>query len=159
MEEVYPRTPHTNIPEVFFRQIGNSRIVYFPGDIERTFWEVMAVDHGTLLRNAVEWALNEPHPVTVTGPGLLDVTLWQQQNSMTVHLVNLTNPMMLKASFRELLPVGAQTLAIRLPTGKTASAIKLLASGKSPPLEQSSGVVTVQVESILDFEVIAIDFT
>jgi hypothetical protein len=73
-----------------------SRIVYFPWDIDRTFWEVLGVDHGRLLRNAIERAASEAPPVTVTGSGMLDVTIWRQERSMTVHLVNLTNPMMMK---------------------------------------------------------------
>src|SRR6185436_3153593 len=106
---VYPRVPKTETPEVYLREMetlpaGNkssagetpaarSGIVYFPWDIDRTFWEVLCVDHFKLLRNAVEWATNEEKPVTVTGPGVLDVTVWRQKESMTVHLVNLTNPM------------------------------------------------------------------
>jgi len=36
-------------------------------------------------------------PVTVTGPGVLDVTAWRQKEAMTVNLVNLRpNPMMMK---------------------------------------------------------------
>ena len=83
-------------------------MVYFPWDIDRTFWEVLAVDHGKLLRNAVDWAANEPRPVTVTGPGVLDVTVWRQKDSMTVHLVNLTNPMMMKGPLREFHPHAAR---------------------------------------------------
>ena len=45
-----------------------------------------------LLRNAVIWALDEALPVMVEGPGMLDVTLWRQKHSLTVHLVNLTEP-------------------------------------------------------------------
>ena len=30
--------------------------------------------------------------VSVTGHCVLDVTAWRQKNSMTLHLVNLTNP-------------------------------------------------------------------
>ena len=85
---------------------SKGRVVYFPWDIDRTFWEVLCVDHGKLLRNAVNWATNEEPVVTVTGPGVLDVTVWEQKNSMTIHLVNLTNPMMMKGPFRELIPVG-----------------------------------------------------
>ena len=36
MEEVYPRVPKTDVPEVYLRELGSSRIVYFPGDIDRT---------------------------------------------------------------------------------------------------------------------------
>ena len=62
MEEVYPRQPKTDVPEVYLREVGRGRVVYFPGDIDRTFWEVLAADHALLLRNAVEWATNEPRP-------------------------------------------------------------------------------------------------
>lgn len=105
MEEVYPRVTKTNIAEVFLRDHDSSRVVYFPWDIDRAFWEVMCVDHGQLLRNAVEWAINEEKPVTVTGPGVLDVTAWRQRDSMTVHMVNLTNPMMMKGPVREFNPI------------------------------------------------------
>ena len=81
MEEVYPRIAHTDIPGVYVRQVGRGRVVYFPWDIDRTFWEVMSPDHGTLLRNAVAWATNEEPPLTVKGPGVLDVALWSQKNS------------------------------------------------------------------------------
>jgi trehalose utilization protein len=63
MEEVFPRQPKTDIAEVYLRQAGAGRVVYFPWDIDRTFWEVLAVDHFKLLRNAVDWATGEPRPV------------------------------------------------------------------------------------------------
>ena len=37
---------------------------------------------------------------------MLDVTVWRQRESMTVHLVNLTNPMMMKGPLREVIPIG-----------------------------------------------------
>src|SRR5437660_1941909 len=112
MEMVYPRQPRTDIAEVYLRDMGKSRIVYFPWDIDRTFWEVLCVDHGKLLRNAVEWAAQEEKPVTVSGAGVLDVTVWRQEESMTVHLVNLTNPMMMKGRFREIFPSANQEVKV-----------------------------------------------
>ncbi len=50
-------------PQVFLRETGKGRVVYFPWDIDRTFWEVLSVDHLKLLRNAVAWATNEDPPV------------------------------------------------------------------------------------------------
>jgi len=46
-------------------------------------WEVLSVDHAVLLRNAVKWATNEDSPVTVSGPGVLDVTVWREPHSLT----------------------------------------------------------------------------
>src|SRR5437867_2184268 len=135
MEKVYPRVPRTETPEVYLRETGRGRIVYFPWDIDRVFWEVLSIDHGRLLGNAVDWATNEERPVTVTGAGILDVTVWRQKDSMTVHLVNLTNPMMMKGPFRELLPVSEQRVRVRLPDGMKARKIQLLMSGQSPRVE------------------------
>src|SRR5579872_6608665 len=71
MEEVYPRVEKTDIPGVFLREIGRGRVVYFPWDIDRTFWEVLCTDHAKLLRNAIRWATNREDVVSVTGPGIL----------------------------------------------------------------------------------------
>ena len=157
MEEVFPRTPKTDIPELFAREIGKGRVVYFPWDIDRTFWEVLSPDHGKLLRNAVEWALNEPPVATVSGPGTLDVTVWRQNGSMTVHLVNLTNPMMMKGPLRELIPAPAQKVSVRLPAGSRAKKVQLLSNGQTPRVQEANGVMTLTVPSVLDLEVVAID--
>jgi len=159
MEEVYPREPRTDIPEVFLREVGaRSRVVYFPGDVDRTFWSGQSVDHALLLRNAVAWAMNELSPVVVRGPGLLDITCWRQAHSMTVHLVNLTNPMMWRSAYREFIPIGAQELSIRLPDGETARRVRLLVGGQTLPFTRAGERVTVTVPTIVDHEVVAIDF-
>ena len=157
MEEVFPRTPKTDIPEVFVREVGKGRVVYFPWDIDRSFWEVLCVDHGLLLRNAVNWAANEAPPVTVKGPGVLDVTVWKQAKSMTVHLVNLTNPMMMKGPLREFIPTPPQEVTVRLPVGAKAKKVQLLASGATPRVREANGTITLTIASIVDHEVIAID--
>jgi hypothetical protein len=158
MEEVYPRHPRTDIPEAYLRELGQSRIVYFPWDIDRIFWEELNVDHAKLLRNSVEWATNEEKPVDVSGPGMLDVTVWRQKGSMTVHLVNLTNPMTMKGPFRELIPVGEQTVRIRVPQRKSVARVQLLSGQQPGRVEQSSEGVTLTIPSILVHEVVAIDF-
>ncbi|MGC9395937.1 MAG: alpha-amylase family protein [Anaerolineae bacterium] len=164
MEEVYPREPHTDIPGVHCRQVGTGhsatggRIVYFPWDIDRIFWEVLNADHSLLLRNAVQWATDEEPPVAVTGPGVLDVTIWRQENSLTVHLVNLTNPLMMRGSFRSLMPVEAQEVRVHMPEGVRTGQVRLLKSGDTPRVVPENGCLIVTVPGIADFEVIAIDF-
>jgi hypothetical protein len=157
MEKVFPRVPKTDVPQVFLREPGRGRAVYFPWDVDRTFWEVLSVDHFRLMRNAVLWATNEEPPATVVGPGVLDVAVWQQKDSLTVHLVNLTNPMMMKGPVRELFPVGEQKVRLRLPDGKQAGTVRLLAADKVVKAEQSGQHVTVTVPSVLDHEVVAVD--
>ncbi len=157
MEKVYPRVLKTTVPQVYLRELSPGRVVYFPWDIDRTFWEVLSVDHFKLLRNAVTWATNEDPPVTVTGPGVLDITVWRQEGSITVHLVNLTNPMMMKGPVRELIPISEQKVRVRLPDGTQAKKVRLLEAEKRPRVEHSGQYLSVTVPAILDHEVVAID--
>ncbi|HEX9367338.1 MAG TPA: hypothetical protein VF921_11955, partial [Vicinamibacterales bacterium] len=157
MEDVYPRVAHTETRELYVRDLGRSRIVYFPWDIDRTFWDVMSVDHLRLLRNAVAWAANEPPPVQVEGPGVLDVTAWRQQASMTVHLVNLTNPMMMKGPLRETIPVGPFRVRVRLPPAARPRKVHLLTAGTILNARAAGDLLTLTVPSIELHEVVAID--
>jgi hypothetical protein len=157
MEAVFPPPITTHNPGVILREPGRSRVVYFPGDIDRTFWEVLDVDHAKLLRNAVHWATHETAPVTVEGQGVLDISIWGQKNSMTVHLVNLTNPMMMKGPVREVIPVANQHVRIQIPNGSRVVRAKLLVGGRPIPFTNDHGVVAVDVPSIAVHEVIALD--
>jgi len=157
MEYVYERAPRPDTPQVFLREVGRARTVYFPMDLDRTFWEVMLPDHGRLLANAVRWATNEPQPFEVSGPGLVDATLWRQRDALVLHLVNLTNPMMMKGVIRELTPVGPQRVRIRLNAADRPARARLLVSGKDAPLRAGSGSVELTVPSVLDHEVVALD--
>jgi hypothetical protein len=65
MEDVYLREPETDIQELYLREVGKGRIAYVPGDMDRTFWQLMSTDHGKLLRNTIRWALNEDPVVDV----------------------------------------------------------------------------------------------
>ena len=157
MEEVYARVPRTNIPGVYAREAGRGRVVYFPFDIDRTFWEVLASDHGQVLKNAVAWATNEPPPLTVEGRGVIDVSVWMQKNSMTAHLVNLTNPMMMKGPVRELIPAPPQRVALRAPEGRSIRGVRLLVSGATPEVKREGDFLRLEVPSIELHEVIAVD--
>jgi hypothetical protein len=157
MEDVYPRVGHTSTRELYLREVGRSRVVYIPWDLDRTFWEVMSVDHLRLLRNAIDWALNETPVVAVEGPGTLDVTAWRQRESMTVHLVNLTNPMMMKGPLREVIPVGPLRVRVRVPDDLRPAKAHLLTAGKTLQPEIADGIWSMTVPSVDVHEVIAIE--
>ncbi len=158
MEDVYPRVEKTDEREVYLREVGSGRVVYFPWDIDRTFYDVLNADHGRLLANAIRWAADETPPVSVTGRGVIDVAVWRQRSSMTVHLVNLTNPMMMKGPFRELLPIGPLEVQVRMPSGTRVGAVRLLTAETTPAVQRTGeGTLLVTVPEVLDHEVIAID--
>ena len=158
MEDVYPRVGETDTRELYLREFGKGRVAYIPGDIERSYWQIMSEDHGKLLRNTIRWALNEESMVDVKGPGILDVVPWRQQDSMTVHLVNLTNPMYMKGSFRELLPTHAD-VTIKIPANKKVSGVRLLMANSKPSFEIKSGKIMLSIPKIIDHEIVAVDLT
>lgn len=157
MEEVFPRPGKPTQAGVVMREVGRGRVVYFPGDIDRTFWDVLDVDHAKLLRNAVLWATNEPAPVTVEGKGILDVSIWSQKNSMTVHLVNLTNPMMMKGPLREVIPISTQKVRVRIPRGRRVTRARLLVAGVDARYFTEGETILLVVPSIDVHEVVAFD--
>ncbi|MEJ7770249.1 MAG: hypothetical protein WKF89_20690, partial [Chitinophagaceae bacterium] len=156
MEDVFPRVADTDTQELYLREVGKGRIAYIPGDIDRSYWQMLSTDHGKLLRNTIRWALNEEPAVDVKGAGVIDVTFWRQKNSMTVHLVNLTNPMMMKGPFKELFPVAAN-VSIKVPENKKVTGVHLLMSGTKPEFENKAGTITLRVPEILDHEIVALD--
>ncbi|HUK19109.1 MAG TPA: hypothetical protein VLW65_21960, partial [Bryobacteraceae bacterium] len=70
---------------------------------------------------------------------------------------NLTNPMMMKGPVREFIPLPPQRVAIRMPVGRRARAVKLLANGQGARFTEAGGEVRLAVPAILDHEVIAVD--
>jgi len=157
MEQVYPRVERTDIGEVHVNRYGAGRVVYFPWDIDRTYWEVLNEDHGLLLRNAARWVSGEL-PVTVEGPGLLDVAVWRQRASVTVYLVNLTNPRTQKGPVREIYPLGAQRLCLTLPRGTQVRSVQLLSGQQEPAdVHVDDHRLYATIPAVETFEVLAVD--
>ena len=159
MERVFTAQEETDIAMAYCREVGKGRVVYFPMDLDRTFWEVLAPDHLTLLANAVTWAADEPAPMTVKGPGMLDTAYWRQKNSLAAHLVNLNNPMMMKGPYREIMPAGPYTVSLAIPAGARIGAVKLLESGITPKTSRDGDRLVVEVPQIRLHEVVAVDLT
>lgn len=158
MEEVYPRDLDKSEPEIFLRELpGGGRVAYVPSDIDRTFWSVLAPDHGRLLANLVRWASRDSSPLVVDGAGVLDVTAWRQESSLAVHLVNLTNPMLMRGAFREIYPVGAQQVRLRLPAGAQPKSARLLERDSAVEFTVRGGWFECRVPEVRLHEIIAID--
>ena len=49
----YPPQSRTDEPAVVIREKGKSRLIYFPGDIERTMWTTGHTDLTRLLQNSI----------------------------------------------------------------------------------------------------------
>lgn len=157
MEKTFWTQAKTDEPEVYLQEFGKGRVVYFPWDLDRLVWEVLSLDHMMLLQNAIKWAANEPAPLRSKGGGFFDVTAWRQTGSMTVHLVNMTNPMAMRPNIHELIPSQPQHVEIDLPPGKRVVRAQMLVKEGALMVQLNGNTVSFTVPSILDYEVVAMD--
>ena len=63
---------------------------------------------------------------------------------MTVHLVNLTNPMMMKGPVREIIPVPAQQVTIRVPEGRQVSGVRFLVANRDAPHRREGNQISLE---------------
>ena len=157
MEEVYPREEDSGHPEVYLRKVGKGRVVYIPWDLARTYWELLFGDHGLLLAGAVAWATDQRPPARVSGAGMVDVAVWEQARSRTVHMVNLNNPLTMRGKYRELIPCGPQEVELELPSGSSVRRVRLLSSGSEADFQVRDGAVRLTVPGFEAHEVVAVD--
>lgn len=158
MEKVFTATKATDEPMIYARRVGKGRVVYFPFDLDRTFWENSTGDHLTILRNAVAWASDGTQPMDVSGPGFLDIAYWRQRTSLAAHLVNLTNPMAMRGYMREVLPAGPYRVSLALPRGTRPKRVRLLEAERDAPFRMEGDRLIVDVPQVRLHEVVAVDF-
>ena len=156
-EMVYPRIRRTDEPAACFRQQGSSRIVYFPGDVDRTYLRSGNPDLSRLLISSVHWLLNgQPLPVTVEGNGMLELFLWQTEQGFALHILNYTNPRMTHPFISKYYPTGPLQTRFQAPDGHRIRSVRALRAQHDLPFKQAEGTVSFEVPSVLDYEVIAL---
>ncbi len=151
----YPVEPRTSEPAMVVRQKGPSRLVYFPGDIERTMWRSGHTDLARLLRNAIAWVAGGDAPVTVTGQGVIETFAWETQAGFALHLLNYTNPAMHRGWLREFYAIGPQNVKMSLPAGRKVTRVELLRAETNLPFAQRGGSIEFTIPKVVDYEVAA----
>jgi hypothetical protein len=78
----------TDEPAVVVAEKGQSRLIYFPGDIERTAWRSGNTGVSQLLQNSVRWILRGKSPVRVEGDGVVELFAWETEPGFAVQVLN-----------------------------------------------------------------------
>ena len=118
------------------RESGESRMAYFPGDIERSYW---LSGHGDLLRllhNTIRWITHDERIVDVDGDGFLEMFAWETTPGYAVHLLNYTNPNAHHGWMQSTFPLGPQAVMMKLPPDVRAKSVELLQAGQRVPFAQ-----------------------
>jgi hypothetical protein len=152
-EMVYTNEPRTEEPAVVIREKGSSRLVYFPGDIERSCWRSGNTDLSLLLQNAVRWLLRGASPVSVAGEGMAEIFAWETEPGFAVHVVNYNNPNMTRGWVRRHYPLGPQQVRMELPEGVKVSRVEALRAETGLSFRQVGRLVEFTIPRIVDYEV------
>ena len=138
------------------REKGKSRLVYFPGDVERTMWQSGHTDLARLLQNSIRWVAGANPPVTIEGEGVIETFAWETQAGFALHVLNYTNPAMHRGWIRNFYPIGEQKVRMALPPGRSVSQVELLRAETVIPFRRSGGMIEFTIPKVVDYEVAAL---
>lgn len=155
-ELAYPASPHTEEPAVVLREMGASRLAYFPGDIERTYWLTGHGDLLHLLHNTIRWLTRDESIVHVQGEGSLEMFPWETGPGYAVHLLNYTTPNAHHGWVTAVAPLGPQNIGMKLPSGVKVKTVELLRSETSVPFRHDGEVLRFTVPRVEDYEIAAV---
>ncbi|MBI2690209.1 MAG: beta-galactosidase trimerization domain-containing protein [Acidobacteria bacterium] len=148
--------PHSAEPAVVMHEMGASRLVYFPGDIERSAWRSGNSDLSLLLQNAIRWVSRGQSPVTVSGEGMAEIFAWETAPGYAIHILNYNNPNMTRPWIRKGYPLGPQQVRVELPPGVRISRVELLAAGTKPRFRINERVLEFTVPHVDGYEIAAL---
>jgi hypothetical protein len=155
-ELAYPPVSHTDEPAVVLGEVGSSRLAYFPGDIERTYW---LTGHGDLLRllhNTIRWVTRDERVVYVEGEGFVEMFAWETAGGYAVHVLNYTNPNAHHGWMQTTYPLGPQSVSMKLPVGVKVKAVELLQAERSVPFHMEGQTLRFTMPRVEDYEVAGI---
>ena len=156
-EMVYPRTSRTEEPAAILSEKGGSRVAYFPGDVDRTFWRSGNTDLGLLIRDSIAWVMGEGgRTVEVEGDGVVEIFLWQTESGFALHLLNYTNPNMTRGLIRRHYPIGPLSVSLDFPGAQSISDVQALRNPMRLPIRREGGRVHFVVPKVGDCEVVAL---
>ncbi len=154
-EMVYTNTPRTEEPAIVIREKGASRLIYLPGDADRSCWRSGNPDLSLLLGNCVRWLLRGS-PVEVAGEGIVELFAWETEPGLAVHVINYNNPNMMRGWMRRSYPLGPQRVRMELPAGFHVSRVQALRAEINLPYRQSGRRIEFTIPRVEDYEVAAL---
>ncbi len=155
-ELAYPPVSETDEPAVVLREQGTSRLAWFAGDVERTYWLTGHTDLLRLIDNTIRWVTRDERMVSVSGPGFVELFCWETEPGYAVHLLNYSNANAFHGWMQNTEPLGPQQVSMKLPHGVRVESVVLLKSERDVPFHLEDGVLQFTVPSVGDYEVAAV---
>jgi hypothetical protein len=156
---VFPRAEGMKELAAMFREAGaggQGRIAYFAGDVDRTCWRSSNTDLSRLLQNAIAWTRGTAPPLLrVEGAGVIEMFLWRTAPGYALHVVNYTNPHMMRGWAREHYPIGPLRIDLA-PLATPIKSARALRAGRDLTIATRDGRLRFEIPTVVDYEVIAL---
>ncbi|MFD2331136.1 hypothetical protein ACFSR7_17945 [Cohnella sp. GCM10020058] len=133
----------TDLPLALHRRSGLGGFLYFPFSLSGMLNEFKLGEHYQLLANAIDLALGEDKLVEITNYQGLQVTLFERDDYVLVHLVNGAGRRPLATN----LPLHDISLKLRLPGRRVADVRRLIAED-ALPYSEVDGVAVIDVPKL-----------
>lgn len=156
-EATYTTMTRTSEAAVAIKETGSSRLVYFAGDMGRTFWRSGHPDPLRLILNALDWMLRGRRPVRVEGEGLIEIFAWETEAGFAIHLLNMNNPNLHRGVTLRHSPIGEQRVRFELPREARIRRVTALRGGRQLQFRQGGRQVEFTVPGVVDYEVAALE--
>ena len=152
-----------DVPLLFSQNIGKGRLVYFPWEPDRIGFNFGLRDPMTLMANAVLSANKTPDLIFVDAPGLLDISVMADMNSLVVHLVNFNSSgggirSNHRRAVEDTIPISNISVNLRLPENATCASAEAVISKKHLTFKQEGNRVSLTLPILEEFESILIKF-
>ncbi len=152
-ELAYPPVSETAEPAVVLREEGRSRLAWFAGDVERTYWLTGHTDLLRLIDNTIRWVTRDERMVSVAGPGLIEMFCWETEPGYAVHLLNYSNANAFHGWLQNVEPLGPQQVSMKLPGGVRVRKVELLKAERDLAFHLEDGVLQFTAPAMGDYEV------
>ncbi|TDF96259.1 hypothetical protein [Paenibacillus piri] len=145
---------HTELPLALTNKIGRGIALYMPFSLSHLINEYKLVEHYQLLANAVDYALGDEPLIEVTHMPGLQITLFEKEGHVLIHLVNGAGRRPLTAN----IPLTQIEVKLRLPGGGRVKAVQQLISGEALSYRtDEAGAVSFTVPSLLVWECLRVE--
>ncbi|MFZ0338738.1 MAG: alpha-amylase family protein [Terracidiphilus sp.] len=155
-ELAYPPVSETSEPAVVLREEGASRLAWFAGDLERTYWLTGHTDLLRLIDNTIRWVTRDERMVRVAGPGFIELFCWETEPGYAVHLLNYSNANAFHGWLQNVEPLGQQHVSMKLPGGVRVKSVALLNAERDVPFHFEDSELQFTVPTVADYEVAAV---
>lgn len=134
---------------------GGGRCVYFAGDFDRCYGKDRLPDHGTLLAEAVKWAMNDQLQVLIEGDGKIDYKLYRKEGKWILHIINLTEADNVPGYMDEVVPVGPFEVTLRAE--ERIEGVYLAVQEQKLPVKRQGNKVSVTIDKIAMHELLVFE--